>query len=158
MNAAVPPLPQDQPVITPYLALRNAAAAIDFYKTVFGAAEESRLPGPAGTIGHAELRIGNSRLFLSDEFPAHDALSPESTGGSPVTIHIYVEDVDGAVARAVAGGAVLLRAVKDEFYGDRAGKIRDPFGHLWFVATRMENVSREEMRRRAEALANQEQR
>ncbi len=151
--SAVPPLPEHQPVITPYLALRNAAAAIEFYKNVFGAVEEARLPGPSGTIGHAELRIGNSSLFLSDESPPHDALAPESVGGSPVTIHIYVEDVDAVVARALSAGAVLLRPVKDEFYGDRAGKIRDPFGHLWFVATRVENVSWEEMRKRAEALS-----
>ena len=137
-----------------YLTVKDAAGAFDFYHAAFGAEELFRLVEPGGKVGHAEIRIGNSTVMLSDEYPDFGALSPATVGGSPVKLHLYVEDADTFVARAVAAGATLLRPVADQFYGDRAGMIADPYGHSWQVATPKEQVSPAEMQRRwAAALA-----
>lgn len=151
----VRPIPAGYRSITPYLSVRGAAQAIDFYKKAFGAAETLRIPGPEGQIGHAELRIGDSILMVSDEYPGIDFLGPKSRGGTTVPIHLYVKDVDATVARAVAAGAKLRAAVADQFYGDRRGTIEDPFGHVWHVATHMEDPSEAEVRRRLAKLAQQ---
>jgi PhnB protein len=140
--------PDGRQVVTAYLIVRNAAKAIEFYRKAFGAEEMFRLTEPQGKIGHAELRIRDSLLMLADEYPDFGALSPASIGGTPVSLHLYVEDVDRVVESAAAAGATILRAVKDEFYGDRAGMILDPFGHKWHIATHKEDVSPQEMQRR----------
>lgn len=144
-----------QPAVTPYLTVKGAASAIEFYKKVFGAAETMRLVDPSGRVGHAEMTISGSPIMISDEHPELDVLSPQSRGGSTVGIHVYVEDVDQVVARAVAEGAKQLGPVVDEFYGDRAGKLVDPFGHVWYVSTRKEDLSAEEVTRRYDALVKQ---
>jgi len=136
--------------VTPYLACRDAARAIDFYRKAFGAAELMRMPAPGGKIGHAEVKIGDSRVMLTDEYPEMNFLSPQARGGTSVHIHVYVKDVDAMAARAVAAGAKLIREVKDQFYGDRTGSIEDPFGHVWHLATHKEEVSKAEMRKRSE--------
>jgi PhnB protein len=146
------PIPEARQTLTAYLIVRNAAKAIEFYAQAFGAKEAFRLTEPQGKIGHAELRIGDSMLMLADEYPDFGALSPAAIGGSPVSIHLYVEDVDRVVETAVAAGATILRAVKNEFFGDRAGMLVDPFGHRWHVATHEEDVSPQEMQRRWEAM------
>jgi PhnB protein len=138
--------------LTAYLIVKGATEAIAFYQRAFGAEELFRLTGPEGRIGHAELRFGDSVMMLADEWPDFGALGPASIGGSPVSVHLYVDDVDRVVERAVDAGATVLRPVKDEFYGDRAGMIADPFGHKWQVATRKEDVSPAEMQRRWGAL------
>ncbi|WOX20545.1 VOC family protein [Streptomyces solicathayae] len=143
------PVPEDYPRITPYLCVDGAAAAIDFYVSVLGATERMRMPAPGGRIGHAELALGNSVVMLADEFPDMEFRSPKAIGGSPVTLHVYVEDVDAVFAKALAQGAKELRAVKDEFYGDRTGQFEDPFGHRWNVATHIEDVPADEMEKRA---------
>lgn len=134
--------------LTPYLTVKDAARAIEFYVSAFGARKLFHLTGPDGRIGHAELEIGHSRFMLSDEYPDHDALSPHTIGGSPVKFHLYVENADAAVDRAVRAGAMLVRPVADQSYGDRSGMVTDPFGHSWFLATQKEQVSPEEMQRR----------
>ena len=138
--------------VTPYLCCRDAARAIEFYKQAFGATERMRLAEPNGRVGHAEIEIAGATVMLADEAPDFGAVSPLSLGGSAVTIHVYVDDVNALVARATAAGAKVLRPVADQFYGDRSGKLEDPFGHLWFFATRKETVSAEEVRRRYAAL------
>ena len=136
----------------PYLYIKGAAEAIEFYKSCFGAAEIMRMTDPkTGAIGHAEIKIGDAAIMLADEFPSMGVLSPKTIGGSPVTIMLYVDDVDTIVKQAVAGGAKILRPVEDQLYGDRAGKIEDPFGHTWFIATHKEEVSPEEIAKRAKA-------
>jgi PhnB protein len=130
----------------------NAAGAIEFYKEAFGAVEVMRLDEAGGRVGHAELRIGRAIIYLSDEYPEMDVRGPESFGGSPVTIHLYVEDVDSVVSKAERAGAKIVRPVADQFYGDRGGKLVDPFGHAWWIATHKEDVSPEEMRSRAAKL------
>jgi PhnB protein len=150
MNPA-PPVPTDRPALSPYLIVKGAAQAIDFYGKAFGAKELFRLSEPGGKIGHAELEIGRCRLMLADEYPDFGALSPVTVGGSPVALHLYVEDVDAIVARATAAGATLLRPVQDEFFGERTGMLADPFGHKWHLATRKEDVSPEEMQKRMNA-------
>jgi PhnB protein len=147
--ASVKPIPDGYSQVTPYLCVDGAAAAIDFYSSVFGATERTRMPAPGGKIGHAELQIGDSVVMLADEFPEMNIRSPKAIGGTPVTLSVYVEDVDGVVERAVAEGATALRPVEDEFYGDRSGQFEDPFGHRWSVATHIEDVSEEEMAKRA---------
>ena len=137
--------------LTPYLALADAAAAIDFYLRAFGAKEVMRIEHQ-GKIGHAELEIGGARVMLSDEFPEHQALSPRAYGGTPVMLHLYVDDVDGFAAQACAEGLKTLEPVRTQFYGDRAGKFEDPFGHVWWFATHVEDVPLDEIRRRAAAL------
>jgi PhnB protein len=152
----VNPVPDGYPVITPYLIVRGAADAIDFYTSMFGATERMRMPQADGRIGHAELEFGDSIVMLADEFPDMDIVSPATIGGTPVTIHVYVDDVDGVIERAVAAGATLDRPVEDRFYGDRSGQIVDPWGHKWSVATHVEDVPPEEMQRRAAEMAASE--
>ncbi len=151
----VEPVPQGYHSVTPYLFVRNAARAIDFYKSVFGATEILRMPGPSGQIMHAELKIGDSVVMLSDENPQMGALSPQSIGGTASGLNVYIANVDAVVQKAVDAGAKLVRPVKDQFYGDRSGSVIDPFGHLWSVATHIEDVSPEELRKRA-AVARSE--
>lgn len=134
--------------LTPYIIVKGADAAIKFYERVFGAREKFRLADPEGHIGHAELSIGDGELMLADELPSFGALSPATVGGTSVKLHLYVANVDTVVKRAEAAGATVLRPVQDQFYGDRSGMIVDPFGHQWFVATRKESMSPEEMSRR----------
>jgi PhnB protein len=141
--------------VTPYLIVKGATSAIDFYKKAFGATELMRFAGPGGTIGHAEIRIGDSPIMLADEQPQMGYRSPASLGGTPVSIMLYVNDVDKVVEGAVKAGAKLERPVADQFYGDRNGTIQDPYGHVWTIATHKEDVSQEEMKRRAAALAKQ---
>ena len=152
----VDPIPDAYPQITPYLCVDGAAAAIAFYTDVFGATERMRMGGgpddPADKVGHAELEIGDGVIMLSDEYPARGILGPVSIGGTPVTISLYVADVDATVEAAVARGATLLRPVETQFYGDRSGQIVDPWGHRWSIATHVEDVSADEMERRASAL------
>ena len=149
------PIPAGYNSITPYLVAHDAAAAIKFYTTVFGAKERMRMPGPDGKIGHAELKIGDSVFMLADEAPSWGALAPRTVGGSPVTIMLYVKDVDAVVAKAVAAGGKLKRPIKNQFYGDRSGSIEDPDGHTWHISTHVEDVPPKELRRRAEEMAKQ---
>jgi PhnB protein len=144
-----------QPAVTPYLTVKDAASAIEFYKRAFGATEELRLVEPQGRIGHAEIVINGSPIMLSDEYPELDVLGPQSRGGSTVGLYLYVDDVDEVFNRAVAEGATVVRPVADEFYGDRSGKLADPFGHAWYVATRKENLSPEELTKRYQDLMKQ---
>ena len=134
--------------MTPYLIIRGAAEAIEFYKKAFGAVEKMRFPFPGGRIGHAEIQIGNSHVMLADEFPEMGAKSPQTIGGTAVGLAVYVEDVDTVFNRALAAGAKEERPLKNQFYGDRSGTLIDPFGHKWTVATHIEDVSPEEMARR----------
>jgi uncharacterized glyoxalase superfamily protein PhnB len=151
MAQPVNPIPENAHTITPYLRVRGAAAAIEFYKKAFGAEEFFRMPGPAGgnTIMHAELRIGDSNLMLSDESEQWNVLGPQSRGGTTVGIHLYVTDCDAAYARAVAAGATGNMPPADMFWGDRFAKVTDPFGHEWSIATHVEDVTPEECARRA---------
>jgi PhnB protein len=152
MPTKVKPIPDGHHTVAPYLAIKNAASALDFYKTAFGATETYKLIIPDGRVGHAEIRLGDSLIMLSDEFPEFGGKAPESLGGSPVSIHLYVEDVDAVFKRALAAGARELKPVMDQFYGDRSGQLQDPFGHLWWVATHKEDVAPEEMQKRVRAL------
>jgi PhnB protein len=151
MSAAVKPIPEGYHSVTPYLIFNGASDAIAFYKKALGAEEIMRMDAPGGRVGHAELQIGDSRIMLADEHPELQALSPKTIGGSPVTLHLYVENVDAAVERAIAAGATLVRPVADQFYGDRTGGIADPFGYRWFIATHKEDLTMDEIRRRAAA-------
>ncbi|HVY70835.1 MAG TPA: VOC family protein [Verrucomicrobiae bacterium] len=155
MTTPVQPIPAGYEGATPYIICRDAARAIDFYKQAFGASEIMRMPWHGGRIGHAELRISKAIVMLADEFPEMDIRSPQSIGGSPVSLLVYVEDVDALVKRAEAAGAKVIKPLADQFYGDRSCKLADPFGHLWMFATHKEDVSREEMDRRAAAMARQ---
>jgi len=150
--ADVKPIPDDYPRVIPYLSVDGAGAAIDFYTAVFDATERMRMPGPDGKIGHAELEFGDSVVMLADAFPDMGGQTPKGLGGTPVTVMVYVENVDAVFARAVAAGATVEREVGDQFYGDRAGQFVDPFGHKWFVATHVEDVSPEELEHRAAAM------
>jgi PhnB protein len=145
----VNPIPKEYRAATPYLSIKDAAHAIEFYKKAFGAREIMRMPHPDGKIGHAEIRIGDAPIMLADEFPEMNFRSPKSLGGTPVNILVYVNDVDAVVGEAVAAGAKLSRPVADQFYGDRVGVLEDPFGHSWSFATHIEDVSAEEMKNRA---------
>ncbi len=147
--AEVKPIPDGYPRVTPYLCIDGASAAIDFYREVFAASERMRMPAPDGKVGHAELQLGDSVIMLSDEFPEMGVRSPQTVGGTPVTLSVYVEDVDGVFDRAIQAGATALRPVEDQFYGDRTGQFEDPFGHRWSVATHVEDVPPDEMARRA---------
>ena len=147
----VKPVPDGYHTLTPYLIVKGGAEALDFYKRAFGAVEEERIQHADGKVGHAEITIGEGCVMLADEHPEIGALSPATIGGTPVSLHLYVEDVDAVVARAVAAGAKLTRPVADQFYGDRVGGVTDPFGHRWFIATRKEDLSSEEIHRRAAA-------
>ena len=151
MTAAVKAIPEGYHSVTPYLIFSGASDAIAFYKRALGAEEVMRMADPGGRIHHAEIKIGDSRIMMADEHPELQALSPKTVGGSPVSIHLYVADVDGAVERAVAAGAKLVRPVADQFYGDRVGGIEDPFGYRWFIATHKEDLTMDEIHRRAAA-------
>jgi len=152
MASKVKPIPEGYHAVTPYLIVNGGAKAIDFYKKAFGATELFRMAQPDGKIGHAEITIGDSPIMLADEAPQMGAKSPRSFGGSPVGIHLYVEDVDKIFNQAVAAGAKVERPVEDKFYGDRAGGIIDPFGHRWYISTHKEDVPPEELEKRAAAL------
>lgn len=149
----VDPIPADYPGVTPYLCVKDAAAAIEFYKKGFGATERMRLPMPDGKIGHAEVKIRDAIVMLADEHPETGHISPQTLGGSTVKLHMYVEDVDAFFDRAVAAGAKILIAPADQFYGDRSGRLEDPFGHVWLVSTHTEDVLPEEMKKRMEAFS-----
>lgn len=147
MTAANPKhLPEGMHSLTPHLVCHDASAAIEFYKSAFGAVETMRLPGPGGKLMHAALRIGDSTLMLVDQNPEWGALGPKLLKGSPVTIHLYVPDVDATVAQAVAAGAKVTMPVADQFWGDRYGQLEDPFGHHWSVATPQRDLSVEQIR------------
>lgn len=153
MANAVKPIPEGYHSITPYLIINGAADAIEFYKKAFGATELFRMPQPDGKIAHAEIKIGDSPIMLSDEHPDMGFRGPQSLGGSPISILLYVEDVDTVFNRAIEAGGKVDRAVEDKFYGDRSGSLTDPFGHVWHIATHTEDVSPEEMEKRAAAAA-----
>jgi len=153
MMATIKPIPDGYPQVIPYLAVDGASAAIDFYATVFGAKERLRMGSPDGKVGHAELEIGDSLIMLADVFPEMNGPSPTTLGGTPVTVMVYVTDVDDVFQRAIDAGATAERPVENQFYGDRAGQFVDPFGHKWFVATHVEDVPPEEMEKRAAAAA-----
>lgn len=147
----VNPIPEGYPRVTPYLVVDGASAAIDFYTSVLGATERMRMSAPEDKVGHAELEIGDSVIMLADESSAMDARGPRAVGGTPVSLHVYVEDADSTFERAVEAGARALQPVEDKFYGDRSGSFEDPFGHRWHVATHVEDVPPGEMEQRAAA-------
>jgi PhnB protein len=149
MSARVKSVPDGYHTITPYLIVNGAAAAIAFYTRAFGATEVMRMPAPDGRIGHAELQLGDCRVMLADEHPQMDCRGPQSIGGTPVFLHMYVDDVDAVVKQAVAAGARVVRPVQDQFYGDRMGTVADPYGHVWHVSTHKEDLSMDELRARA---------
>jgi PhnB protein len=149
----VKPIPEGMRSITPHLICAGAANAIEFYKKAFGAVEVARLPGPQGRLMHAMIRIGDSAVMLVDEMPEWGALGPKALKGSPVTIHLYVPDVDAVVERAVKAGAKVTMPVQDQFWGDRYGKLEDPFGHHWSVATHVRDVSPQEMQEAMQKMA-----
>jgi PhnB protein len=152
----VNPIPEGYHAITPYLCIKGAASAIEFYKRALGATETMRMPHPDGRVAHAELKIGTAKIMLADEFPEMGVLSPTTIGGTPVTLHMYVQDVDALVTKATAEGLKVLRPVQDQFYGDRGGKFEDPYGHHWWIATHKEDVAPEEMAKRAAAATSQQ--
>jgi len=151
--ANVKPIPEGYHTVTPYLFVKGAADAIEFYKNIFGAKVVVQMPGPNGRIMHAELKIGDSLIMLSDENPQMGTHGPESLGGTATSLHVYVENVDHVAQKAVEAGAKLVRPVKDQFYGDRTGTLIDPFGHMWSVGTHIEDVSPDEMRKRMAAMS-----
>ncbi len=155
MSGKVKPIPDGYHTATPYLIVKGAAKAIDFYKKAFGATEIMRMDD-GEKIHHAEIKIGTSPIMLGDECVEMDAISPETLGGSPITIMLYVEDVDAMFNAAVAAGATVNRPLADQFYGDRTGGLTDPFGHKWYVATHIEDVSHEELEKRSSALMKKE--
>ncbi len=148
----VKPVPEGYHTVTPYLIVSGGAKAIDFYKRALGAKERMRLEGPDGKIGHAEIEIGDSVIMLADEFPEMGAKSPQSIGGTPVGICLYVENVDARFQQAVSAGAKIERPLQDQFYGDRSGTVIDPFGHKWTIATHIEDVPHDEINRRMAAM------
>jgi PhnB protein len=148
---AVKPIPEGYHSVTPYLIVGGGGDAIEFYKKAFGAVELFRFPSPDGKIGHAEIKIGDSPIMLADEYPDMGYNGPQTIGGSPVSLMIYVDDVDTVFNQAVTAGATVKEALQDKFYGDRIGTVIDPFGHRWHLATHKEDVSMEEMQRRAKA-------
>jgi PhnB protein len=148
---AVDPIPEGYRTVTPYLAVDDAAAAIEFYKRAFGAKERGRMDAPGGKIGHAELEIGDSLVMLADALPQFATRPPKELGATTVGVFMYVEDVDAVVKQAVDAGATVTTEVDDQFWGDRYGSVTDPFGHLWSIATRIEDVPPEEMAERAKA-------
>lgn len=149
---SVKPIPNDYHTITPYLTTRNTNEAITFYKKAFGACESGRLVMPDGSIAHAEIQIGDSKIMISEESEDWGNLSPQALNGSPVNLCIYVEDADASFAKALKAGATSLREVEDQFYGDRMGSLQDPFGHIWTIMTRKEDLTFEEMQTRMDAM------
>ena len=156
MTATVKAIPEGYEGATPYLIIKGATDALEFYKKAFGATEIMRMPAPGGTIGHAEIKIGKAIIMLADEFPDMNCKSPQAYGGSPVSIMIYVPDVDRFVKRAVDAGATVVRPLENKFYGDRAASLEDPFGHQWHFATHVEDVPPDEMEKRAKAVTKQQ--
>ena len=153
MSESVKSISEDYHSINPYLVVRNAEKAIEFYKKAFSAEERFRMHGPDGkTIMHAELKIGDSVFMLTEESPDMKSLSPESIGGSPISLYVYVKDVDGVFNQAVSEGATVIHPVKDQFYGDRSGYLKDPFGHLWSIATHKKDLTPDELRKAGEAF------
>src|SRR5216684_2657647 len=148
MADKVKSIPDGYHSITPYLVIKGAAAAIEFYKKAFAAVEFVRMPQPDGRVGHAELKIGGSVIMMADEYPEIEAVGPKTLGNSPVGLLLYVEDVDAVFAKAVSLGAVIKKPLADQFYGDRSGTVEDPFGHKWTIATHKEDVAPEEMKKR----------
>lgn len=155
MTTKTKPIPDGYHTATPYLIVRDGAKAIEFYQRAFGAKETVRMAGPDGKVMHAEIKIGDSPIMLADEFPEMNARSPQSIGGSPISLMLYVEDVDSLTRQAIAAGATVERPVLNQFYGDRSGTLTDPFGHRWTIATHIEDVSPEEMEKRMEAMKKQ---
>jgi PhnB protein len=153
--AAVKPIPDGYPRVVPSLVIDGASAAIEFYDAVLGTSVRLRMDSPDGKVGHAELELGDSLIMLADEFPDMGYLGPKSVGGTSVTLMVYVEDVDAVFERALAGGATEVRAVENQFYGDRSGQFEDPFGHRWSVATHIEDVPDDEMMQRAAEAMSQ---
>jgi PhnB protein len=152
MSGKVNAIPVGYEGATPYLIVKGAARALEFYKQAFGATEIMRIPAPEGKVGHAEIKIGTAIIMLADEFPDMNCKSPQAFGGTPVSIMVYVQDVDAFVKQAVSAGAKVLRPVENKFYGDRAGSLEDPFGHQWHFATHVEDVPLDELAKRAEAF------
>ena len=149
----VKPIPDGYHAITPYLSVRDATSAIAFYGKAFGAKLKLRMDAPGGKVGHAEVKIGDSIVMLADEAPEMDFMSPQARGGTSILMHLYVKDCDATVAQAVSAGARIIRPIKDQFYGDRAGGIEDPFGHHWYVATHKEELTPAQLKKRmAEAM------
>jgi PhnB protein len=155
MAKQVRAIPEGHHTVTPYLIVGDAAGALAFYKKAFGAEELMRVAAPNGKIGHAEIRIDDSVIMLADEHPDMNARGPHAFGGSPVSIHLYVEDVDAVAGQAIAAGATVVRPVQDQFYGDRSGSFTDPFGHSWHVATHKEDLTPEELDKRVKAAMAQ---
>ena len=147
----VSPIPEGYHSVTPYLVMKNAAAAIKFYKKAFGAVELLRMAAPGGKIGHAEIKIGDSPVMLADEYPDMGFKGPESLGGTPVSLMVYVDDVDKIYPQAISAGGKEVRPLQNQFYGDRSGTLTDPFGHVWTISTHVEDLSEEELAKRAEA-------
>jgi PhnB protein len=146
------PIPAGYHSVTPYLIIKGAARALDFYQRAFGATELMRIPGPGDQIGHAEMLLGDSHIMLADECPQMNALSPQTLGGSAVLLHLYVPDADAMFAQAIAAGATVEQPMENKFYGDRSGSVLDPFGHRWTLSTHVEDVSPEEIGRRLAAM------
>lgn len=155
MSPAVKPIPEGMHTVTPHLVINGAAKAIDFYKRAFGAQELGRFPTPDGRVMHAAIKIGDSHVFLADEFPDMGSKAPKAGEHPPVQVHLYVEDADRVFNQAISAGAKSTMPMQNMFWGDRYGQLTDPFGHCWSVATRIENVTPEEMKKRAEAMFNQ---
>src|SRR3990167_1963259 len=148
----VSPIPKGYYSVTPYLIINRAAAAIEFYKKAFAAKEVMRVEHKGGKVGHAELKIGDAKIMLADEFPEMNSRSPQAYGGSPVSLHLYVKNVDDVVSKAISAGATLMRPLENMFYGDRSGTVVDPYGHIWHVATHIEDVTPAKMKKRAAEL------
>jgi PhnB protein len=147
------PIPKGYHAVTAYLSVQHAAQALDYYRRAFGAKELLRMPMPDGKVGHAEILIGDSHVMLADEMPGMGFVSPPARGGTTVQLHLYVRDVDATVQKAVAAGGKLTRPIEDKFYGDRAGTLEDPYGHVWYIATHKEDVPPKEMKRRMDEMA-----
>ncbi len=150
------PIPEGFHSVTPYLSIKGAKEAIEFYKKAFGAVEVFRLPTPTGDIGHAEIVIGDSHIMMSEPCDESPIPSPEALGGSTIGIHLYVEDVDAVFTRAIESGATMLKPVEDQFYGDRMGALKDPFGHVWFIGTHKEDLTSEDIQKRAAVMFGSE--